>query len=220
MAALVAAISPSPPSEGDHPCIGSTSQPPLSSSQAPSPLGACGGNDDSMPDMSGMQSSSLTPSASSSTGDFNDADVNFVTDMIPHHRQAVEMAKLAETRAESLDVKDLARQIMNAQDPEIQTMSGWLSSWGTPGPEDMSGMDMSSSMPGMMSSEEMDKLMNAAGSEFDQMFLTMMIEHHTGAIEMANNEQAQGMYPAAITLAKQIETAQTNEITTMRGLLS
>jgi len=173
-----------------------------------------------MPDMSGMQSSSLTPSASSSTGDFNDADVNFVTDMIPHHRQAVEMAKLAETRAESLDVKDLARQIMNAQDPEIQTMSGWLSSWGTPGPEDMSGMDMSSSMPGMMSSEEMDKLMNAAGSEFDQMFLTMMIEHHTGAIEMANNEQAQGMYPAAITLAKQIETAQTNEITTMRGLLS
>lgn len=83
-------------------------------------------------------------------GDFNDADVAFATDMIPHRRHAVEMAELAETRAESPEVKDLAMQIMSAQDPEIETMSGWLTAWGKPVPADDGGMDMSGSMPGMM----------------------------------------------------------------------
>ncbi len=185
-------------------------------------LASCGGSDDSTNGMSGMGSS--TPSASSSpsaetTTDFNDADVSFATDMIPHHRQAVEMAKLADTRAESPEVKDLAVQIMNAQGPEIETMSGWLTSWGKPVPEEMGGMDMSGSMPGMMSNEDMDALMNASGADFDQMFLNMMIEHHTGAIEMATTEQTDGMNADAIALAKQIEQAQTTEIATMRGLL-
>lgn len=114
-------------------------------------LAACGGdNDDSMNGMSGMGSSSPAAPSSSmdAASDFNDADVTFATDMIPHHRQAVEMAKLAETRAKSPEVKNLAVQILNAQDPEIQTMSGWLTAWGKPVPDDMSGMDMSGSMPG------------------------------------------------------------------------
>lgn len=184
-------------------------------------LSACGG-DDSMSGMSGMDSSTPTASESASTdstGEFNDADVAFATDMIPHHRQAVEMAELAEARAKSPEVKDLAGQIRTAQDPEIQTMSGWLTSWGKPIPEEMSGMDMSSSMPGMMSSEDMNKLMIGSGAEFDQMFLTMMIEHHKGAIKMAQTEQVEGMFPDAISLAKTIQKAQTEEITTMQGLL-
>ncbi len=184
-------------------------------------LAACGGSDDSMSDMPGMGSSSPSsdsPSADA-TSEFNDADVTFATEMIPHHRQAVEMATLAETRAKSPQVKDLAMTIMGAQDPEIQTMSGWLAAWGKPVPEDMSGMDMSGSMPGMMSSEDMDDLMNASGAEFDQMFLTMMIEHHEGAIAMAKTEQSDGMNAEAIALAKKIESAQTDEIATMQGLL-
>lgn len=184
-------------------------------------LAACGG-DDSMSGMSGMDSSTSTPSesgSSDSASDFNDADVTFATDMIPHHRQAVEMAALAESRAESAEVKALAKQIMDAQDPEIETMSGWLSAWGEPVPEEMSGMDMSTSMPGMMSSDEMDELMNASGKEFDQLFLTKMIKHHEGAIEMAKAEQADGMYPDAVALAQEIESAQTEEIATMQGLL-
>lgn len=80
-------------------------------------------------------------------------------------------------------------------------------------------MDMSSSMPGMMSSEDMNNLMNASGAEFDQMFLTMMIEHHKGAIKMAQTEQAEGMFPDAISLAETIQKAQTEEITTMQELL-
>lgn len=182
-------------------------------------LGACGGHD--MSSMSGTEGSdSSSPSSSNDgTADFNDADVTFATDMIPHHRQAVEMAELAETRAESPEVKDLATQIREAQDPEIETMTGWLISWGKPVPDDMSGMDMSSSMPGMMSQDEMTSLENTSGAEFDQMFLAMMIEHHRGAIEMAKSEQSGGLFPDAIALAKQIETAQTSEITTLQALL-
>lgn len=185
-------------------------------------LTACGGGNDSsgMSGMSGMGSSAASPGSSTDAmGDFNDADVTFATEMIPHHRQAVEMAKLAATRAESQQVKDLATQIVSAQGPEIQTMSGWLTSWGKPLPSEMSGMDMSSSMPGMMSSADMDKLKKATGPEFDRMFLTMMIEHHQGAIAMAQTEQADGKYAAAVALAKQIESAQTKELTTMTGLM-
>lgn len=169
-----------------------------------------------------MGSSASAPSESGTTdptADFNEADVTFATDMIPHHRQAVEMAELAETRADSPEVKDLAEQIRGAQGPEIQTMSRWLTTWGKPVPEKMDGMDMSGSMPGMMSTEDMDKLMNASGAEFDRMFLRMMIEHHRGAIEMAKIEQADGQFPDAIALAEGIEAAQTTEIATMQGLL-
>jgi uncharacterized protein (DUF305 family) len=74
-------------------------------------------------------------------------------------------------------------------------------------------------MPGMMSDEDMTALEKATGAEFDQMFLTMMIEHHEGAIEMARTEQADGEYADAKALAEDIETAQTEEIQTMQGLL-
>jgi uncharacterized protein (DUF305 family) len=182
-------------------------------------LGACGGHDMSSMSGTGGSDSSSPSSSSDATADFNDADVTFTTEMIPHHRQAVEMAELAETRAESPEVKDLAIQIMNAQDPEIETMTGWLTSWGKPVPEDMSGMDMSGSMPGMMSKDEMASLENTSDADFDQMFLAMMVEHHQGAIEMAKSEQSSGMFPEAIALAKQIESAQTDEIATMQALL-
>lgn len=155
----------------------------------------------------------------------NDADVTFAQQMIPHHQQAIEMAELAETRAESQAVKDLAADIEAAQDPEIETMTGWLESWGEDVPADsMSGMDhadmSTDDMPGMMSEDDMADLEAPPGAEFDQMFLTMMIEHHEGAIEMARTEQADGEYADAIELAEAIETAQTEEIQTMQGLLT
>ena len=83
---------------------------------------------------------------SGSAAGHNDADVAFAQQMIPHHQQAVEMAQLAETRAESAEVKNVAAEIKAAQDPEIETMTGWLESWGEDVPdEDMSGMDHGSS---------------------------------------------------------------------------
>ncbi|MDX6315874.1 MAG: hypothetical protein QOF84_591 [Streptomyces sp.] len=174
-------------------------------------------------DMSSMDSSSTpSASASASAGAHNAQDVAFAQQMITHHRQAIEMADLAATRASSSEVKSLATTIKGAQDPEIKTMSGWLTSWGEAVPEDMAGMghDMSSGMPGMMSAADMTKLDKASGTEFDTMFLQMMVQHHQGAVEMAKTEQSKGAYGPAKTLAASVITAQTAEIKQMNSLLS
>ncbi|MER5213872.1 DUF305 domain-containing protein [Streptomyces sp. NPDC002838] len=188
-------------------------------------LAACGGDSEGH-DMGSMNSDSAGPSASASAeaGDHNGADISFAKEMIQHHRQAVTMADLADGRASSQEVKDLAAKIKGAQDPEIKTMSGWLTSWGEEVPEDMSDMghgghDMSSSMPGMMSGEDMDKLDKASGADFDKMFLEMMVDHHEGAVEMAKTEKADGKYGPAAKLADDVITAQTAEIEQMNKML-
>ncbi|MFE1246896.1 DUF305 domain-containing protein [Streptomyces sp. NPDC058735] len=190
-------------------------------------LAACGGGDGSSDTGSGAQAST-SASAESTAGAHNDQDVDFAQGMIPHHQQAVQMAKMAAGQASSAEVKDLASRIEKAQDPEIKTMSGWLETWGEDVPSGMPGMDHgghgghgdgSSGMPGMMSDEDMDKLMEASGRDFDTMFLTMMVEHHEGAVEMATAEKDKGRYEPAKKLADDIIRAQTAEIEEMNKLL-
>jgi uncharacterized protein (DUF305 family) len=170
---------------------------------------------------SGGDSTGSTGSTGSAGAQFNGADVTFAQAMIPHHEQAVEMATMAQERAASTEVKQLADKIAAAQGPEIDTMTSWLEDWGQDAPSDsMGGMDHSGSdMPGMMSDTDMESLGAATGAEFDQMFLEMMVEHHTGAIEMATTEQQDGENPDAIALATKIEADQTAEIAQMRDLL-
>jgi uncharacterized protein (DUF305 family) len=175
-------------------------------------LAACGGNDDD------AGAAGATPSVGTT---FNDADVEFAQMMIVHHRQAVEMADLAGTRAADAEIKQLATRIKAAQDPEIVTMTGWLTTWGEPtaapgGGHSMPGM---SSMPGEMSKEDMAKLESAKGTKFDRMFAEMMVDHHNGAIEMARDERATGGNPAAKALAATIEKAQTAEVGTLKQIL-
>jgi len=164
----------------------------------------------------------------------NDADVSFAQEMIPHHTQAVQMSKMAEQMADSDEVRALAEDIAAAQGPEIEQMTGWLEEWDedVPDTEIMDGemmdgemmdgemMDGMGDMPGMMSADEMDELDMSSGGAFDEMFLTMMIEHHEGAIEMAKVEQADGESAEATDLAAEIEKAQTEEIATMEDLLA
>lgn len=159
--------------------------------------------------------------SSSSSSEFNNADVTFAQSMIPHHEQAVEMAKMAASHASTAEVKDLAAKIEAAQGPEIKTMSGWLKAWGKDVPSgSMGGMNHGSGgMPGMMSDDDMMSLDSSDGAGFDRMFLTMMIEHHEGAIEMAKTEQADGKNADAVALAKKIEADQTAEIAVMKDLL-
>lgn len=165
---------------------------------------------------------------SSAGADFNKADVSFAQDMIPHHRQATEMAALAKTRTDTAAVLALAADIEAAQGPEIDTMTGWLKDWGKDVPaegDDMGGMDHSnmggdsSSMPGMMSDDQMAELEASSGVGFDQMFLTMMVAHHEGAVQMAKAEQSDGKNAEAKALAGTIRKDQTAEIATMRDLL-
>ncbi|MFF9785886.1 DUF305 domain-containing protein [Streptomyces nigrescens] len=182
-------------------------------------LAACGGNGDTG---TADTSPGTTTSPSVPAGEHNQADVTFAQGMIPHHRQAIAMANMAETRAASSDVKTLAAKIKKAQNPEIHTMSAWLRAWGEKVPQGMDGMDHgdASSMPGMMNNEQMDDMRGASGKAFDTMFLTMMIEHHEGAVVMAETEKKQGAYGPAKDLAGDIITAQTAEITQMRKMLT
>ncbi|MFE0155847.1 DUF305 domain-containing protein [Nonomuraea sp. NPDC059007] len=181
-------------------------------------LTACGGSGDAMAGHEGMSSSAPATTATASaspSASFNDADVMFAQMMIPHHEQAVEMAELATTRAADPEIKELASEIKAAQDPEIQTMKGWLTAWGKPMPSGGMGHDM----PGIMSEADMKQLEGAKGAAFDKKFAELMIAHHNGAIEMARTEQSQGANPEAKALAKAIESAQQSEIAQMRKIL-
>lgn len=175
---------------------------------------ACGSDDDG---------GAGAPDAAESGGDaaFNEADVTFAQGMIPHHRQAVEMAELAEERAGSDDVRQLASRIEAAQDPEIETMMGWLEAWDEPvqAGHDMGAMG-GDSMSGMMSDGDMSALGASEGSEFDRQFLEMMAEHHRGAVEMAETELAEGESAEALSLAEEIVDAQTAEIAEIEELLA
>ncbi|MGW3316059.1 DUF305 domain-containing protein [Streptomyces fungicidicus] len=185
-------------------------------------LAACG-SDNGSDSGSGTQTSA-SAGAEDTAGAHNDQDVSFAQGMIPHHQQAIQMSKMAASQASSTEVKDLAARIEKAQDLEIETMSGWLESWGEDVPSSMPGMDHgghsgSSDMPGMMDTEDMDELMKASGKGFDTMFLTMMVEHHEGAVEMATTEKDKGQYGPAKKLAGDIITAQNAEIEEMNKLL-
>lgn len=159
--------------------------------------------------------SSAADSAANAT--FADADVTFAAGMIPHHGQAIEMAQLAEGRAADPRVLDLAARIEAAQGPEIETLAGWLDQWGVE--DDMAGMDHDE-MSGMMSDQDMQALMGATGMEFDRPFLQMMIEHHRGALQMAEAEAAAGQNPDAIAMAETIRDTQAAEIAEMQQLLT
>lgn len=187
-------------------------------------LAACGdGGSTAGHDMSNMSpmASSAAPSSTSSAapaaGAHNAADVAFASGMIPHHAQAVTMADMALKQANSQQVKDLATQIKDAQDPEIRTMSGWLQGWGEPVP-DTAGMQHGGE--GMMSMEEMSQLENATGAGFDRMWMQMMIKHHEGAIAMAQTELKTGSNADAKQLAQTIVDGQAKEIETMKSLLA
>ncbi len=150
---------------------------------------------------------------------FNDADVAFAQGMIPHHEQAIEMAQLAEDRAGDPRITDLAARIEAAQAPELDTLEGWLADWGAE-PEGDGGHDgHGGSSMGTMSQEDMDALGTASGAEFDQLFLEQMIEHHTGAVEMAETELDEGEFADALEMAESIRTSQAEEITEMEQLL-
>lgn len=143
-------------------------------------------------------------------------DVAFVQGMIPHHRQAVEMAELAlvPTVQAGAKVKDLAGRIKNAQGPEINMMEGWLSQWGEA--ETAGGHQAS----GMMTQQDLTSLTQAGGDQFDDTWLNMMLAHHEGAVEMAQSVKAEGSNPDVKSLADRIVSAQQAEIAEMKDLLA
>jgi uncharacterized protein (DUF305 family) len=179
--------------------------------------GCSNGSDDSTAAGGSAASSAAGSASASASAEFNDADVAFVQGMLPHHEGALEMAQLAEGRAQDPRVLDLASRIEAAQEPEIETMTGWLQAWGQPESDDMGGMDHGG-MGGM--DMDMSGLEAASGPEFDRMFLDMMSEHHQQAVEMAETEISDGENTDAIALAEEISTSQAAEIDEMQTVLS
>ena len=192
-------------------------------------LAACGTDDG----MSGMghggtsATTSVAPSAPASgsaeataPGAFNDADVMFAQMMIPHHEQALEMAKLADGRAEDPEVKKLVAAIERAQDPEIQKMKAWLKGWGKPESAGAGhGSGGGHGMAGMMSEQDMKDLAAVKGKAFDRKFAELMIAHHDGAVAMAKDEQKNGRNASAKKLADDVVRTQSTEIAELRKIL-
>lgn len=177
----------------------------------------CGGHDG----MGDMDHGGTRPSSVTAAAEFNAADVTFAQQMIPHHQQAVQMATLAATQASDPEVKALAAAIKAAQDPQIATLSGWLTTWAQPSAAP-SGHNMpgTSDTPGMVSDADMAGLKAASGRAFDVAFTRLMIAHHEGAITMARSEQINGIDFAARKLASAIEKSQSHEVDQLDQILS
>lgn len=172
-----------------------------------------------------------------SATEHNDADVAFATDMVPHHAQALQMADLTLGRDLSPEMAALVEDIRAAQAPEIETMVDWLVAWDEPVPETArdhanaghsgdgseDGTDHGDSghdMPGMLSDEDLSELEAARGDAFEDLWLTLMVEHHEGAVEMAERQVAEGRFRPAVELARTIVSAQEAEIEAMEELLA
>ncbi|GAB92460.1 DUF305 domain-containing protein [Gordonia rhizosphera] len=156
-------------------------------------------------------------SASSSTAmSYNEYDVSFNQMMIPHHQQAVAMAELVADRTTTAAVRDLATRIQAAQQPEIDEMTARLAAWGVATPSTHEGH----AMPGTMTDDDMSALAAADGTAFDRLWLQQMIAHHQGAVEMSDDELAEGIDPSSRELATRIRVAQQAEIDEMNRLLN
>ena len=163
-------------------------------------------------DSNGMMDGGMMGNNKSSSG-FSGTDIMFAQMMIPHHQQAVDMSTLAETRTTNPEILALAKQIKDAQAPEIKQMTAWIESSGA-------GMDMGHDMGmgGMLTEEQMTALENAQGAAFDKLYLEGMIGHHQGALQMAKMIETSDNAEAK-QLAANIMKSQSAEIDKMKQML-
>lgn len=200
-------------------------------------VGACGGGargDGAAPARTPAELEALYRArADSARTRFTAADVRFVTDMIGHHAQALEMAAKAESHGASAPVRTLAARVVNAQQDEIERMQAWLADRRQAVPEvhvmdgrvmaHGPGHSMVQGMPGMLTAEQMAELDGARGPDFDRLFLTFMIQHHRGAVTMVERLLAQdgaAQDQAVFKLASDVHVDQKTEIARMESMLA
>ena len=162
---------------------------------------------------------------------YSDADVDFMSGMIPHHAQAVIMAGWCDSHGARKDVATLCGRIVVAQKDEIRLMQQWLSDRGLPVPDATStrhhmkmpnGMEHDMLMPGMLTDEEMAALDRARGPEFDRLFLEGMIRHHQGAIDMVDvlfKAYGAAQDETVFKFANDVQADQSVEINVMKDML-
>ncbi|WP_261375199.1 DUF305 domain-containing protein [Arthrobacter sp. KBS0702] len=179
-------------------------------------LAGCSAGTNSGSSMPGMDHSTTGASTAAAAADHNPTDTMFAQGMIPHHAQALEMSEMM-LKKQGIDAKvtAMAGRIKAAQGPEIERMTGWLQGW-----NESTQMPGDHVMSGMLGDDELKKLDAANGTEAAKLFLTQMIAHHEGAVDMANAEVRGGKNPEAVKLAKDISASQTDEIKEMKDLLA
>jgi uncharacterized protein (DUF305 family) len=197
------------------------------------------------PGAPGQSSRVLTPAtAAAPLRQPSEADVAFMQGMIMHHSQAVAMTALLRTRSQNPEIQEIGRKISISQTDEIRYMKQWLEDRGKPvsaspapmdgmaGMEHMQGMEHMAGMehmqmdmpmmPGMLSPQQMDALAHATGPAFDHLFLTGMIQHHTGALTMVQelfNTAGAGQDAQLFDFATDVDNTQHAEIRIMQGML-
>lgn len=170
----------------------------------------------------------------SSRMSFTEADVKFMTGMIAHHAQALIISRLAPKNGANSSIQTLASRIINAQKDEIASMQQWLKDRNQPVPKiEYDGLNMYVTidgepftkyrkMRGVLSQQQIEELDQAKGTDFDRLFLTYMIEHHSGAVYMVHNlfeTDGAAQDERAFRLASDIQVDQKTEIERMRQML-
>ena len=163
---------------------------------------------------------------------FTEADAQFMTGMIHHHAQAIEISRLAPSRTETSSIRTLAARIINAQQDEIALMQRWLEDRGQPVPEVhvteagvmVHGMEHGhgAAMPGMLTREQIRELEAARGAEFDRLFLENMIQHHEGAVTMVRalfSTDGAAQDEDAFRFASDVQVDQATEVARMKQML-
>jgi uncharacterized protein (DUF305 family) len=163
----------------------------------------------------GGQTTAQQPGAGGSAAEqeFDAQDIMFAQMMIVHHRQAVELSELALANTTTPEILDLANRILATQQPEIDTMVAWLDKAGAPTEGHVTDMD------GMVDEETMARLESFTGPAFDALFLTSMISHHEGAIQMAGDISSVTTNDEVLAFADGIRETQNAEIDEMTLLL-
>ena len=162
---------------------------------------------------------------------YTEADIHFMSGMIAHHAQAIVMAGWAPSHDAGSSIRILAERIINAQQDEIVTMQRWLADRNQPIPEPsptgmkmrMNGTEHEMLMPGMLTPAQMKQLEEARGTEFDRLFLTFMIQHHRGAIEMVKqlfSTYGAGQDELVFKFASDVNVDQATEIARMERMLA
>jgi len=169
--------------------------------------------------------------ADSARNRYTPADVHFMSGMISHHAQAIKMAGWAPSHGAGPSVRILADRIINAQQDDIVLMQQWLRDRRQPVPEPspagmkmvMNGVEHEMLMPGMLTDAKMEELDQARGTEFDRLFLTFMIQHHRGAIDMVKDlfgSYGAGQDETVFKFASDVNVDQSTEIARMEKMLA
>jgi uncharacterized protein (DUF305 family) len=156
-----------------------------------------------------------SPMAQQAAVPFNDADIAFARQALAHHQQGMDLASLAETRAENAELKALARRIIDTHEPEIARLSALIESWAQPAPDDPNLEHVQ--RDGYINPADLTALAGLSGKDFDRQFISRLQKQREAGVRIAEAETQHGRNPDARDLAATTARSQQQEISDLRG---